>query len=219
MSPRSILLLILVSTLTCWAFSCQEPPSPADNQLVNIKGIILGADGEPAADVPVSYVLLDAEFSNFLEFTVTASDGSFELLTPVGYYCSGLDINGYLQEWEFRQDLPEHNNAYAGKHELIDIGPDDTDIDLTNLPISLRDPAILQVTFNNLEPSQRPRLDLLSNTNLNECFWYSKSLGQSSTIHLAAGDQVRITIRGPQNLRDSILAELILEEGVNLIEL
>jgi hypothetical protein len=75
MSSRSTLLLLLISTLTCWAFSCQEPPSPADNQLVNIKGIILGADGEPAANVPVSYVLLDAEFSNFLEFTVTASDG------------------------------------------------------------------------------------------------------------------------------------------------
>lgn len=141
------------------------------------------------------------------------------MLTPVGYYCSGLDINGYSQEWEFRQDLPESNNAYAGKHELIDIGPDDTDIDLTNLPISLRNPAILQVTFNNLERMQRPRLHLLSNTNLNDCSWYSKSLGQSNTIHLAAGDQVRITFGGPQNVRDSVLAELILEEGVNLVEL
>lgn len=174
----------------------------------------------------VEYIILNYEHSNYLAYTKTNADGTFEMLTPVSYGCSYLNINHYSDQWEsvfrFQDNAPlPIDSAAAGQFVKVDIDVEDTEVDLRDLPIHLKESAILNISFAEPNSSNRIFLNLESSSSSaprrEGCFAASKLIQAMSTTILAAGDTINIMGRfaTESGSKDSTLAVVTLEAGIN----
>jgi hypothetical protein len=209
--------LLVFMAFFLWAFSCEEQVMPEDDLVTRIVGQVVDDQGNPVANVPVTYIIATtpSRISPTSE-VLTHADGTFEIFTRYATRCNFLDVNGFLDNWEdsrFPLTEGELLAPYAGA--VLPLPGDVTDVDLRGTPVVVEHLAELKVIpFDTIVDYLR-LVQPLGGVNrvFEDCSWgLSSEIRQEETLRLAIGDMVTL-VRQYQDSARQVVDTITLDQA------